>query len=62
MGANVGCVALMHDAKQTFLVIESHAASHKANEKASANGLKTPGLSVLAAATLAGLAHTAQQF
>ena len=56
MQAVAGCKSLMHDATARFVSIE------EPKTAASANGLKHPGLSVLAAATLVGLAHTAQQF
>ena len=56
MQAVAGCKSLMHDATARFVSIE------QPKTAASANGLKHPGLSVLAAATLMGLAHTAQQF
>ena len=53
-----GCKSLMHDATARLVMIQEP----KAATASSANGLKHPGLSVLAAATLVGLAHTAQQF
>ena len=56
MQGNAGCKSLMHDATARLVSIE------EPKTAASANGLKHPGLSVLAAATLVGLAHTAQQF
>ena len=56
MRAVAGCKSLMHDATARFVLIE------EPPNTGSANGLKHPGLSVLAAATLVGLAHTAQQF
>ena len=56
MQADAGCKSLMHDATARFVSIE------QPKTAASANGLKHPGLSVLAAATLVGLAHTAKQF
>ena len=51
-----GCKSLMHDATARLVLIQEPPTT------GSANGLKHPGLSVLAAATLMGLAHTAQQF
>ena len=56
MQGNAGCKSLMHDATARFVLIE------EPPNTGSANGLKHPGLSVLAAATVVGLAHTAQQF
>ena len=58
MRAIAGCKSLMHDATARLVMIQEP----KAATASSANGLKHPGLSVLAAATLVGLAHTAQQF
>ena len=56
MRAVPGCKSLMHDATARLVLIQ------EPPNTGSANGLKHPGLSVLAAATLVGLAHTAQQF
>jgi len=56
MRAVPGCKSLMHDATARLVLIQEPPTT------GSANGLKHPGLSVLAAATLVGLAHTAQQF
>ena len=56
MRAIPGCKSLMHDATARLVLIQ------EPPNTGSANGLKHPGLSVLAAATLMGLAHTAQQF
>ena len=56
MRAVPGCKSLMHDATARLVLIQEPPTT------GSANGLKHPGLSVLAAATLMGLAHTAQQF
>ena len=56
MQGNAGCKSLMHDATARLVLIQ------EPPNTGSANGLKHPGLSVLAAVTLMGLAHTAQQF
>lgn len=56
--ASPGCKALREDIGGIYVAIDLIDAA----STSSAPGLKHPGLSVLAAATIAGLAHTARQF